>query len=185
MNLKLDWINGVTNKKGQHIFLCGLMGAGKSTVGKELSYRLNRAFVDLDEQIELTSEQSIQEIFSEYGEEKFRSIESEALEQIMKRDESFVCALGGGSLVKEKNTILLQSHSLIYLQASAVFLAQRLNEDQSRPLLQNCDREEKLDLLLKERKSSYENADLHVNVEGQSIEVIVQSILNWIHNENS
>jgi shikimate kinase len=91
------------------IFLCGMMGAGKSTIGKKLSFKFQLPFIDLDRYIELNENKSISRLFEEYGEDYFRRLEKKYLEQVINNNESCVVSLGGGTPCFYNNMQLINS----------------------------------------------------------------------------
>lgn len=135
-------------KKYTRIFLCGLMGSGKSTVGRILASRLEVPFSDLDSMIEQKTGTSIAAIFESDGESRFREIERAVLEEVLDGDgdrdmdmdrdglKGFVMALGGGALQsRELAAKVAGAGILIYLETSVEELVVRLQGDQARPLL--------------------------------------------------
>jgi shikimate kinase len=131
------------------VFLAGLPGAGKTSVGRSLAAKLGCQFLDLDSEIERQTGLTVNGIFSRDGEWGFRQIESQALVAVLERfaDDSSgaVLSLGGGSLLLAAHRALVRRFGkLIYLEASVETLAQRLAQDQSRPLLASGNLLEKL-----------------------------------------
>ena len=159
-----------------NIYLIGLMGSGKSTVGRPLAQALQREFIDLDTLIEQQTGQSIREIFARHGENFFRDLESACLGEIAKYHQRVV-ALGGGAILRERNRDLIKSSGFsIYLKVSPEILMERLGDCSERPLHQGLDEQanlERLGELLQERQSFYEQADLIVPNEGSSKEALV------------
>lgn len=146
-----------------NIFLIGLMGSGKSTVGKVLAESLNKAFYDSDILIEETAQKSIAEIFTHDGEPHFRDLEQNTIETITQKN-NIVLATGGGAILREKTRELLKSRGLVfYLKAEVDTL---LNRGRSalahRPLLHTANPREKLETLLKEREAFYLATANHV-----------------------
>jgi shikimate kinase len=149
------------------LWLVGMMGAGKSSVGAVLSARLGLPFVDLDRAIESAAGRSIHELFASEGEAGFRKREREALEAVA--GQRSVVALGGGAAaqpgVVER---LLASGILIYLRARPETLAARVGADEARPLLAGLDAEArlaKLRRLLAERERFYLRAPLSIDTD--------------------
>lgn len=151
------------------------MGAGKSTVGKKLAMRLGLRFFDLDTQIAESMERSIVEIFEEDGEDAFRSIEAMALKNLSELD-GFVMATGGGTPCFHRNmNRIKKSGRSFYLKADSAFLASRVGQSNTRPLLKGLSGEElkaKLDELLKERSAFYEQAKFTVEAKDLGAEQI-------------
>jgi shikimate kinase len=155
------------------IFLCGLSGSGKSTVGKQLAERLQFSFVDLDYQIEIEANQSIGKIFETKGESVFRRLESDALLQLCETSTA-VIALGAGALENPENLRqVLVKGILVYLRAPVSVLAARLAESTERPLLSGGNRDEILTEMLSQREAAYLKAHIIVDVSDKTIEQTV------------
>ncbi|WP_348539881.1 MULTISPECIES: shikimate kinase [Spirulina sp. CCY15215] len=166
---------------GTSIFLVGMMGTGKTTLGQLLAGRLGYRFFDTDVLIERVAETTIDKIFATEGENYFRSLETKVLEQICAYTQS-VIATGGGIILKLENWGYLHHGLIIWLDAPVEILVQRLQEDRSRPLLKDGDLSEKLTILLAERRSLYAQADLHIAIarSQQTPQEIVEEILDRI-----
>lgn len=150
----------------RHVVLVGLMGVGKSTVGRRLAKELSRPFADVDEQVELQAGVTIPTIFRDLGEGSFRKIESEVFAGLVRRPSPLVVAAGGGAVTGASNRAVLAETGafVVWLRASAEFLAGR-TDPTHRPLLAN-DPESTLARLLAERTPLYEEvADVAVDVE--------------------
>lgn len=138
-----------------NIVLIGLMGAGKTTIGRKLALRLNREFVDTDHEIEARSGASVATIFELEGEEGFRRRESKMLAQVMQGQQQVVTT-GGGAPVRAENRPVIARGFVIYLEADPKQLWHRLRMDQSRPLLsQSSDPRATLEKLHAERDPIY------------------------------
>ena len=159
------------------IVLCGMMGCGKTTVGKCLAERLGWDFVDTDEWI-VERHGEISAIFASYGEGYFRLIESEAVRALAGR-ENLVVAVGGGAVLNEENVRLLKSQGeIVYLQASKETLVKRLVGDEARPLLKGEMLAERVEKLLYDRQNVYESvSDLRINVNEKTPALIVGEIV--------
>jgi shikimate kinase len=147
--------------KGANLYLVGMMGAGKSTVGKRLASRLGYRFLDTDSLIEQTAGQRISQIFAECGEAVFRDLETQVLGQVATYGR-LVVATGGGVVLRSQNWSYLQQGVVIWLDASLEQLQQRLEKDRTRPLLQVPDWQQRLATLLRQRQDRYAQADLHI-----------------------
>ena len=161
----------VINKK--NICIMGLMGSGKSIIGKDLSKNLNLKFYDTDKEIELMTNKKISAIFKEEGESYFRDIEEKVCCEILTIN-NCVISLGGGSIINSKirNSIKKNSHS-IYLQVKLKNLLIRLRSSNKRPLLNNkLNKREVLENLYNERRKFYEKADLIVNNDNDKFHVL-------------
>jgi shikimate kinase len=149
--------------RGLNIYLIGMMGAGKTTVGKLLAEKLQYRFIDTDNIIEAVSQKSINQIFAEEGESVFRQLETDVLVQVSAYLRT-VIATGGGIVLRSNNWSYLQEGMVIYLDVPVDLLVKRLADDQTRPLLQTEDFTTKLTKLQKERESLYQQADLTISV---------------------
>jgi len=161
------------------IVLIGMMGAGKSSVGRRLAARLNIPFVDADAEIEKAAGMSVADIFARHGEADFRSGEARVIARLLDGGPQ-VLATGGGAFVNAdtRNTIRAKGVS-VWLSADVEVLmrrtAKRRNE---RPLLQTADPAETLRRLLAERQSIYAQADLTVQSREVPHDAIVLDVMN-------
>jgi len=145
------------------IFLIGMMGSGKSTVGRLLANELGFEFVDADRELEHRAGASVSSIFEMEGEAGFRDRESELLLELTARA-GIVLATGGGAVLRPANRELLRSRGLVvYLQANPAELARRTRGDLSRPLLQVADRMDRIQDLLAQRGPLYKET-AHVSM---------------------
>lgn len=163
------------------IFLVGMMGAGKSTVGVRLARRLDRVFIDADRALEERLGVSIPNIFAVEGEEGFRRRESQLLQELCPRP-GLVLATGGGAVLSAANRALLRRcGQVIYLQASPADLWQRLRRDRQRPLLRSANPRERIYTLCAERDALYREVATHiVTTSRQPIEQIVDTIVQLL-----
>jgi shikimate kinase len=149
----------------RHVVLVGLMGTGKSTVGRRLAREMDRPFADLDEQIELAEGATVPRLFREQGEAAFRAIEATLLADLVAHPAPLVIAAGGGVVTGVANRRLLAATFVVWLQASPRFLAGR-TDPTHRPLLAGGDAQRRLARLLEQRRALYEEvADVTVDVE--------------------
>ena len=154
------------------IILCGFMGAGKTSVGKELANRHNLKFIETDEYIEKKQNMTIKEIFEKYGEDYFRDLENEVTREIS-NSENCVVSTGGGLMTYKRNSDLLIDNIVIFLDASFEMICKRLENDTTRPLFQNIENAKKL---YDKRKSIYKDvSNLTIDADG-SIEECVKKI---------
>lgn len=167
--------------KGVNLYLVGMMGAGKSTVGQVLAQHLGYGFVDTDTVIEKAAGgRSITQLFQDEGEAGFRQLESQILEQLCSFTK-LVIATGGGIVLKQQNWSYLHHGLIVWLDVSVEILYARLAEDTTRPLLQDSDPKGKLRSLLEQRQHLYSQADLRISVsEEQTPEQIATRILDEI-----
>lgn len=147
--------------KGVNIYLVGLMGAGKSTVGQLLAKELGYRFFDTDVLIEQVAGQTIREIFDREGEAGFRQLETQVLAQLSAY-KNLAIATGGGIVLRPENWSYLQHGIVVWLDVPVEQLYERLKEDTTRPLLQDTDPALKLQTLLEQRRSLYAQADVRI-----------------------
>ena len=166
----------------KHIILIGFMGCGKSSVGKALSEALNCSRVDTDTMIEEQAGRKISDIFRESGEEYFRELETKALEQLMHVQEQNVIAVGGGLPVRPVNREYLKKLGrVVYLTAEVETLTERLQGDDTRPLLQGEELQKRIRELMDARGEIYDSvADERIATDGKSVLQIVKE-LSLIH----
>lgn len=159
------------------IFLVGLMGSGKSTIGRHLSRQLGLAFVDSDREIEARTGAGIPLIFELEGEQGFRDRESRVIADLAQRPRT-VLATGGGSVLREETRAALVSHGfVVWLRAPLRQLVERTRHDRSRPLLAGGDARETLARLAEERDPLYRSvADLIVDTAHRTVRDITQEI---------
>jgi len=135
--------------------LIGLMGSGKSSIGRRLAQHLGTRLIDLDDYIVKRVGRTVPDIFAEKGEEGFRDIESDALREVL--SQHAVIATGGGVILREENRLLLKRHPpVIWLKASPEFLAKRIDGDSNRPLIAAGETLQKIRQLAETRYPLYE-----------------------------
>ncbi len=160
-----------------NVVLCGMMGAGKTTVGGALASTLGWRFVDTDSLI-IEKYGEISTIFDRFGEEYFRALETEIVKEVLQGD-CQVISVGGGLVLKEENVSLLKECKVIYLQSSVGALLERLAGCEDRPLLKAGvgTLQDRIEKILKERTSIYEGvADFTVDTDGKSVETVAMEI---------
>jgi len=162
-----------------NIYLIGMMGSGKSTVGKTLSKKMHRPFIDLDSEIEKGIGNNISEIFDIDGEEQFRKMETKQLKQYSKS----IVACGGGIILKDENRDFINENGItILLTASMEELSHRLSNSGNRPLLSDNNTEEALTRLWLERQMNYLNtADFTIETDGKNPDQLTEEILLHIN----
>ena len=168
----------------QRVFLIGFMGAGKTSVGKELSAKMKCSFVDLDLFIERRFHQTIRQIFKEKGEEAFREIETKALREVAEF-EDVVISTGGGTPCFNQNMMFMNEQgTTVYLKVSNEELVRRINLNKSaRPLLKDFSGDELsrfVEETMAKRKPFYEQAKIVYNIEMQGIEMDASSIIRLV-----
>ncbi|WP_211474597.1 bifunctional shikimate kinase/3-dehydroquinate synthase AroKB [Collimonas humicola] len=164
-----------------NIFLVGLMGAGKTTVGRALARKLNKLFIDSDHEIEARTGVSIPLIFEIEGEESFRQRETEVIRDLSARS-GIVLATGGGAIMRAENREYLKTRgTVIYLRASIHNILQRTSRDKNRPLLQTADPRRRLEELSRQREPYYrEVADIVIDTGRPNVQFLVHSILSQL-----
>ena len=158
-------------------YLIGMMGSGKSTVGKLLAKKLETPFLDLDHYIEVKNNKSINDIFKEKGENYFRQLETNALSEI--KGSKIVVACGGGIILNHENRKKISSNGkVVFLKASISSLIKRLLSNKDRPLLNDKNIENELIKIWNERKNYYnETAEITINTDGYTPESISSLIV--------
>ena len=162
------------------IVLVGMMGVGKSSIGKRLAERLQTGFVDADDEIELAANCSISEIFEKYGEAHFRDGERRVITRLMD-GEPKVIATGGGAFINDKTRqLILRNGISIWLRADIDILVDRVSRRSNRPLLKGKNPREVLEALGKERDPIYALAKIHIYSDGSPHSKTVDQILEAI-----
>jgi shikimate kinase len=159
------------------IFLIGMMGAGKTTIGRGLARSLGREFLDLDHELEARCGVSIPTIFDIEGEAGFRRRETQVLQDItLRRD--VVLATGGGAVVAPENQELLRARGIVlYLKAGSDELFRRVAKDKNRPMLLTANPKARIVELLRQREPIYESlADFTVETSHGSINTVLDAI---------
>jgi len=182
-------IDTTSNKRNSgNVILIGMMGAGKTTVGKLLAKQLGKTFIDSDEEIQRRTGVTIPHIFDVEGEAGFRQRESAVLQDLMQRHD-VVLATGGGAVLSPQNReVLKQGGVIVYLKSNVHDLWQRTRHDHNRPLLQTADPRAKLQELYEQRDPLYtEIADVVMHTGKQSVHVLLlrlQQRLEALRNPN-
>jgi shikimate kinase len=163
------------------VVLVGMMGAGKSTIGRRLSARLRLPFLDADIEIEAAAAMSIPEIFETHGEPHFRDGEARVIARLLDNGPA-VLATGGGAFMREetRSRIRLQAVS-IWLKADADIIMRRVKRRVDRPLLQTADPEATVGRLIEEREPIYQHADLTIWSRDVPHEKIVDECIDALH----
>ena len=165
------------------IALVGLMGAGKSTVGRRLAEKLGRTFYDSDSEIEKAANLSVADIFSLHGEEEFRRGEQSVLKRLLDEPPHVLATGGGAYLSQETRELMRQKAVTIWLNADLETLWKRVSRRNHRPLLRRPDAKEVLSSLFDQRRPIYELADLTVHsVDGphsKTVVSILKALETW------
>ena len=167
-----------------NIFLVGLMGSGKTTIGRSLAKKLNLRFVDADQEIETRTGASIPLIFEIEGEATFRQREADVIRDLTAQ-QGIVLATGGGAVLNETSRQLLRERgTVIYLRASVASILQRTSHDKNRPLLQTADPRAKIEALSRERAPLYQEvAHIIIETGRPNVHSVVQNILSQLQNK--
>lgn len=147
--------------KGVNLYLIGMMGSGKTTVGQLLAEQLGYRFFDTDAVIEQVAGRSISQIFAESGEAEFRQLESQVLSELSAYTRLAI-ATGGGIILRRENWSYLRHGIVVWLDVPLEQLQVRLQADTTRPLLQAPDLATKLQTLMGQRQALYAQADVRV-----------------------
>lgn len=163
----------------QNIYLIGLMGAGKTTIGKQLAKSLRIPFYDSDKAIEENTGVDIPTIFEFEGEQGFRDREQKMIQQLTQL-QGIVLATGGGAVLRQENRASLKENGfIVYLQCSIDRILERTRRDTQRPLLKTENPKERLQLLLEQRESLYlACADFMIDTGIHKSKIVVSEILN-------
>ncbi len=164
------------------LVLVGLMGAGKTCIGRELANRLGLPFVDADTEIETAAGCSIEDIFNMYGEVEFRAGERRVIARLM-NDPVHILATGGGAFLDTKTRELVQEKGIsIWLRASLDLLVNRVSRRTNRPLLKDGNQREILERLMEERYPTYEQADIVVDSGREPPEITADRVVGELQN---
>ena len=174
-------LNAIKTALGDRsIIMVGLMGCGKSAVGRRLAAKLGLPFVDADEEIEKAAGQSIEDIFAEHGEPYFREGERKVLARLL-RSGSQVLATGGGAFMNaETRAAIAQSGVSVWLRAELPLLVRRVAKRSNRPLLKAGDSETVMRNLMELRYPVYAEADITIDSRDVPHEVIVGETLEQL-----
>ena len=164
------------------LVLVGLMGAGKTCIGRELANRLGLPFVDADTEIETAAGCSIEDIFNMYGEVEFRAGERRVIARLM-NDPVHILATGGGAFLDTKTRELVREKGIsIWLRASLDLLVNRVSRRTNRPLLKDGNQREILERLMEERYPTYEQADIVVDSGREPPEITADRVVGELQN---
>nr|WP_137678627.1 shikimate kinase [Parerythrobacter lutipelagi] len=177
-------IAGIARRIDRPVVLVGLMGAGKSTVGRRLANLLGTDFVDADDEIEDAAQLSIAEIFSEFGEEYFRDGERRVIARLIGESDG-VIATGGGAFVNDETRALILDKAIaVWIDCSIDTLVERTGRRNTRPLLQGGDPAQILSRLRAEREPAYSQAPIRIaSDDGPHLETanaIIEAIDRWL-----
>lgn len=169
---------------GHAVVLVGLMGAGKTKIGRQLAEAIGRRFIDSDEAIEAITGLTIADIFDLYGEASFRQTERREISRLLDRHnagESLVLATGGGAFMTDETRKLIKARAFsVWLRAEPETLAARISNPASRPLLQGGDALDILSELASRRYPIYAEADLTITTDGMSLAEAAASVIQAV-----
>ncbi|HUH50420.1 MAG TPA: shikimate kinase [Mycoplana sp.] len=161
----------------RNLVLVGLMGAGKSAIGRLVAQALSVPFIDSDHEIERVSRMSIPDLFAAYGEEEFRALEARVMKRLLKTGPRVV-STGGGAFVNERTRRHIKRGGLtVWLKADLDVLWERVNKRDTRPLLKTENPKQTLENLMNARYPIYAEADLTVHSRDVKKEMVVEEVL--------
>ena len=164
----------------KQLYLIGMMGSGKSSTGKALSLSLGWEFIDIDSEISNTHNLTINELFLK-GEQYFRELEYAELKKHVSK-KNVIVAVGGGAVTFEESFNLLGSKRCVYLKTSKNILLDRLQDDNSRPLLNVENKEEVLDKIMHQREKKYQTlCNYEMTTDNMSIQDNCNKIMEMIN----
>lgn len=171
---------------GSSVFLVGMMGAGKTTIGRHLAMALGREFIDLDQAIEARCGVRVATIFDIEGEAGFRRRETAALDEFTRKP-GLVLATGGGAVMAAENRTMLKARGcVVYLRAGVDELYRRVARDRNRPLLHTPDPRQRLADLIAQRERLYaELADITLDTADQPVSQVLQQLLPLLRSPQS
>jgi shikimate kinase len=162
------------------LFLTGFMGSGKSSVGRVLAARLGCRFVDLDAEIVATAGRSINDIFTQDGEQVFRRLESACLMRLLDGGRT-VIATGGGVVIADENRCNMRNRGVVVnLVVSLPRVLERLRGASDRPLFAGSNAPNSVKLLMDGREQFYADADIRIDTDGKSVEDVAAEILRFV-----
>lgn len=171
-----------TKTLNRTLVLVGLMGAGKTCIGRELAQRLNLPFVDADMEIETAAGCSIDDIFKLYGEAEFRAGERRVIARLL-NDPVHILATGGGAFLDEKTREHVRDSAIsIWLRADLDLLVSRVSRRNNRPLLKGGNQREILERLMEDRYPVYEQADIVVDSGREAPEITADRVIKELQN---
>lgn len=168
----------------QNLVLVGLMGAGKSVIGKLLAHYTGLPFVDTDDEIVAAAQMPITEIFAQYGEPEFRALESRVVRRVLLEGPQIVSTGGGAFMNDETRENILQNSLSLWLKADFDVLWARVSKRTTRPLLQQPNPQKILQDLMNERYPIYGQADISVQSRNIPKQNVALDVMNAIRNSS-
>lgn len=179
-------IEALAKRIDRPVVLVGMMGVGKSSVGKRLAGILKCNFVDADDEIEASAQMSIPEIFEKFGEDYFRDGERRVLARLIEdSDGACVIATGGGAFCNpDTRALILENGIAVWLDSDVDTLVERTSRKNNRPLLKQGDPREILKRLREERRADYSQAPIHVmssaGPHAKTVDSVLRGIDQWL-----
>lgn len=163
--------------KGRPIVLVGMMGAGKTSVGRRLATQLGRGFIDSDHEIEAAAGMNIPDFFARHGEQAFRAGEAKVVERLLK-DDDIVLATGGGAFIDPATRATIKKRAIsVWIKADFDLLFARVSRRTNRPLLQTANPRQTLKDLIEERYPTYALADVTITSKDVPQDVVASEII--------
>ena len=162
---------------GRTVVMVGMMGAGKSSVGRRLAARLGLPFVDADTEIEQAANATISEIFERHGEAYFRDGERRVIRRLLDGQPKVLATGGGAFMLPETRGAIRENGVSIWLKADRDLILSRVRRRANRPLLKSGDPETVIDRLIAERQPVYAEADIHIQSRDVAHDVVIDDIL--------
>ena len=162
------------------IVLIGMMGSGKTTIGKLLGEKLTLRSIDIDVIIEQNEKRTVSEIFQNEGEKYFRNIERETIKKNFTNKDLIISLCGGDFEDQLTQELLLKNSTVIYLKTSPNVILERIKNNTNRPLLKNQMTVEKIQSIILQRQKNYELANITILTDNKNTDKIVEEILGVI-----
>lgn len=166
-----------------NIILIGMMGCGKTTIGEELSKLLpDYKYVDIDLEIEKSTQKKISDIFLKHGEPFFRMLETDKIKKVCNESGNQIISVGGGAFEDKQNqNLLLKSGKVIYLKTSASQIYERIKSETHRPLLRKDFSVGKIKEIMSKREKNYKKADIIISTDKKEPQKVAKEILGVIN----
>jgi len=169
------------NNNFNKITLTGMMGSGKTSIGKLLAKKISLPFYDSDKRIESKLNLKISDIFSEFGEKRFRQEEELICKELLEK-KKFILALGGGAILnKEIQNLMLDKTLSIWIKTNMDVLFNRLKNDRSRPLLNGVDLKKEIKKISSDREQFYSKSDICIENNDDDLGEVVEKIISRIN----
>ena len=163
------------------LVLVGMMGAGKTTIGRRLAQLLDMPFVDADDEIATAAGGSIQNVFLFHGEDMFRDLEMRVIERLLKTPHRII-ATGGGAFIQDSVRTMIQSQGVsIWLKADSDVIYERVARRTTRPILEQGDKRTIVNNLVKQRYPIYQQAHITIESDQQGHHIVVQKIVDALN----